>query len=146
MAEGVTRLASLALRSGVDPAEVVKQLRGISSDQPAYDAGQVIFSGPDAIAVAMERILAERGDWPKPRIGSSEHGQPSMFGAPSAKELGLPTAVPVERFDQDVEVPVPVSDANMAQQVSADLCPDCFGPLAHEEGCQKCYSCGFSKC
>ena len=152
MAEGVTRLASLALRSGVDPMEVIKQLRGISSDQPAYDDGQVIFSGPDAIAVAMERILNERGDWPRARLGSGEHAQPSMFGAPSAKELGLPTAVPVERFGSNTEVPVSVSVSEtgqateMARQVSADLCPDCFGPLAHEEGCQKCYSCGFSKC
>jgi ribonucleoside-diphosphate reductase alpha chain len=152
MAEAVTRLASLSLRSGVDPMEVIKQLRGISSDQPAFDGGEVIFSGPDAIAVAMERILKERGDWPRPRLESGEHAQPSMFGAPSANELGLPTAVPVERFGVDVDVPVnvPVSemvgDSAMSQQVSADLCPDCFGPLAHEEGCQKCHTCGFSKC
>lgn len=152
MAEGVTRLASLALRSGVDPREVIKNLRGISSDQPAFDEGDVIFSGPDAIAVAMDRILKQHSDWPRPRLASGEHGQSSMFGAPSARELGLPTAVPVERFGADVKVPVGVAasqagrDAAMARQVSADLCPDCFGPLAHEEGCQKCYSCGFSKC
>ena len=141
MAEGVTRMASLALRSGVDPREVIKQLRGISSDQPAFDNGEVIFSGPDAIAVAMDRVFKEHGDWPQPRLSSSEIGQPSMFGAPSAKELGMPTATPVERIDNEVKVPVSV-----ASQISADLCPDCSSPLAHEEGCQKCYSCGFSKC
>ncbi len=26
------------------------------------------------------------------------------------------------------------------------VCPDCGGALRHEEGCQKCYACGFSKC
>jgi ribonucleoside-diphosphate reductase alpha chain len=140
MAEAVTRLASLSLRSGLDPREVIKQLRGISSDQPAFDSGEVIFSGPDAIAVAMERILKEHGDWPKPKLGRGEHGQPSMFGAPSAKELGLPTAVAVERFDTE-QVPVSVSS-----QMTGDLCPDCSGPLAHVEGCSKCFSCGFSKC
>jgi ribonucleoside-diphosphate reductase alpha chain len=141
MAEAVTRLASLSLRSGVDPREVIKQLRGISSDQPAFDNGEVIFSGPDAIAVAMERIFKEHGDWPQPRLSSSEYGQPSMFGAPSARELGMPTATPVERFDAEVKVPVAV-----AAQMTGDLCPDCSSPMAHEEGCQKCYSCGFSKC
>lgn len=152
MAEGVTRLASLSLRSGVDPQEVIRSLRGISSDQPAFDDGEVIFSGPDAIAVALERILKQQGSWPKPNLASDEHGQPSMFGAPSAKELGMPTAVPVERFSSDDEVPVTVtqmtddSARQMAASVSADLCPDCSGPLAHEEGCQKCYNCGFSKC
>ena len=25
-------------------------------------------------------------------------------------------------------------------------CPDCGGELVMEEGCTKCYSCGFSKC
>jgi ribonucleoside-diphosphate reductase alpha chain len=141
MAEAVTRLVSLSLRSGVDPQEIVKQLRGISSDQPAFDNGEVIFSGPDAIAVAMERVLREHRDWPRPRIGSDEQGQPSMWGAPTAKELGLPTATAMDRFGGEVRVPVSV-----AAQISSDLCPDCSAPLAHEEGCQKCYSCGFSRC
>ncbi|MBT3583064.1 hypothetical protein HN510_04555, partial [Candidatus Woesearchaeota archaeon] len=26
------------------------------------------------------------------------------------------------------------------------VCPECSGPLIHEEGCSKCYNCGFSKC
>jgi ribonucleoside-diphosphate reductase alpha chain len=26
------------------------------------------------------------------------------------------------------------------------VCPDCSGPLIHEEGCSKCHNCGFSKC
>ncbi len=30
---------------------------------------------------------------------------------------------------------------------TADLCPDCGqAALVHEEGCQKCYSCGYSEC
>jgi hypothetical protein len=89
----------------------------------------------------MDRIFKEHGDWPQPRLSSTEIGQPSMFGAPSAKELGLPTATPVEQFDSEVKVPVSVR-----AQMTGDLCPDCSSPLAHEEGCQKCYSCGFSKC
>ena len=89
----------------------------------------------------MERILKENGNWPRPQLGSADHGQPSMFGAPSARQLGLSTATPVDRFDSEIKVPVTV-----AAQMTGELCPDCSGPLAHEEGCSKCYSCGFSKC
>jgi ribonucleoside-diphosphate reductase alpha chain len=28
-----------------------------------------------------------------------------------------------------------------------DLCPECgSGTLAYEEGCKKCYACGYSEC
>ncbi len=32
------------------------------------------------------------------------------------------------------------------KQYFSEKCPDCGSPLAMEEGCQKCYSCGYSKC
>lgn len=37
---------------------------------------------------------------------------------------------------------------SMGQRISVKgfTCPDCEGPLVAEEGCMKCYSCGFSKC
>jgi hypothetical protein len=28
----------------------------------------------------------------------------------------------------------------------AGACPDCGGPIAVEEGCRKCHSCGYSAC
>jgi len=32
-------------------------------------------------------------------------------------------------------------------QKVGDMCPDCgSATLVYEEGCQKCYSCGFSEC
>ena len=34
-----------------------------------------------------------------------------------------------------------------AKAASIPNCPECaVGTLAFEEGCQKCYSCGYSKC
>ena len=29
---------------------------------------------------------------------------------------------------------------------SIGCCPDCGAPLAYEEGCNKCYSCGYYAC
>ena len=33
-----------------------------------------------------------------------------------------------------------------ANKLKSDLCPDCGQTLAFEEGCKKCYACGFTKC
>ncbi len=54
-AEAIGRLVSLAFRSNIDPAEVVKQLKGISCHQPAWSNGGKILSCSDAIAKAIER-------------------------------------------------------------------------------------------
>ena len=29
---------------------------------------------------------------------------------------------------------------------SSELCPECSSGLAHIEGCEKCFNCGYSKC
>ena len=57
MAEAVSRMVSLSLRSAVDPKDVVKQLRGIT-DMPAWDQGQLIRSVPDAIALVLYDVIA----------------------------------------------------------------------------------------
>jgi ribonucleoside-diphosphate reductase alpha chain len=60
-AEAIGRLVSLALRSGIEPIEIEKQLRGISCHSPAWAAGGKISSCSDAISKAIERF-AEKGD------------------------------------------------------------------------------------
>ena len=52
--EAVSRLASLALRSGVGVEQVIDQLRGIT-DAPTWDEGQQVLSAPDAVALALLR-------------------------------------------------------------------------------------------
>lgn len=54
-AEAIGRLVSLAFRSNIDPAEVVKQLKGISCHQPVWSNGGKILSCSDAIAKAIEK-------------------------------------------------------------------------------------------
>ena len=138
MAEAVSRIVSLCLRSGIDPKEVIKQLRGIT-DIPAWDEGNLIRSVPDALAMVLEKITSDKKD----NI-TNEGTQESMFSERTkSKKLEESTQPTMINLPDDETVTVKVSTGNNIAQ----NCPDCeIGNLAFEEGCQKCYSCGYSKC
>lgn len=56
--EAIGRLASLALRCGIEPKDIISQLRGIRCPSPSWEKGRGrIFSCADAIARAIERQL-----------------------------------------------------------------------------------------
>ena len=54
-AEAIGRLISLALRTGVDPKEVVSQIAGIGGSDPVFTEGGLVTSIPDAIAKVLGR-------------------------------------------------------------------------------------------
>ena len=58
-AEALGRLISLALRSGVEPEEVIQQLKGIGGSEPIFTEGGLIQSIPDAIAKVLEKHFGE---------------------------------------------------------------------------------------
>jgi len=59
--EAISRLISLGLRSGIEPREIVKQLKGISGPTPVWDGhGGQILSTPDAIGKVIEHFIENR--------------------------------------------------------------------------------------
>jgi ribonucleoside-diphosphate reductase alpha chain len=59
--EAISRLVSLALRSGIDIEAILKQLRGIRCPSPSWQDGGIILSCPDAISRAVEKYLKTTG-------------------------------------------------------------------------------------
>ena len=85
-------------------------------------------------------------------------GGSRSVGFGDARVASLPDAIAramAEHWLIDVQTPVLSSGdglvnengGNRSPKLTGNLCPECGGmTLAREEGCQKCYSCGFSEC
>ncbi len=122
--EAISRLISLALRSSINPQEIVKMLKGISGPTPVWENGELILSTPDAIGRALERYLERRGDGPA--AGPVTH----QAAAPSAAAGSASGGAPPEAKGV----------------VNSVTCPECGSTVVHESNCLSCKHCGWSKC
>ena len=75
--EAISRLASLALRSGIPAVEIVEQLRGITSE-PVWDGGRLITSAPDAVAQALALHALEGGTEEEQRLRQAYAAQTAL--------------------------------------------------------------------
>ena len=125
--EAIGRLVSLAFRSGVEPEDIIRQLKGISCHTPVWYREGKILSCSDAVAKAIEWHLQEKGKIKvevKVEIEGAGNGDP------------LPNNTKVEKGPiLKKYIPIFLRGA----------CPECGGPLIFEEGCVKCL-CGYSDC
>jgi len=125
--EGIARLVSLCLRSGVPVDEIIDQLEGIRSPRIAVDHGERVYSIPDAVAKAIKRHIGMQKTGVVPAVETFD-------------ELGgaVETDVELEKESRSAE--------EMLKKGLNPECPECGKQLVYEEGCVKCHSCGYSEC
>src|SRR5436309_378232 len=125
--EGIARLVSLCLRSGVPVDEIIDQLEGIRSPRIAVDHGERVYSIPDAIAKAIKRHIGMQKTGVQPPVETYD-------------ELGgaVETDIELEKESRDA--------AELLRKGLNPECPECGKPLVFEEGCVKCHACGYSEC
>lgn len=75
-AEALAMTASVALRSGAEPEELIDVLMGVRSPKTANDNGDVIFSIPDAAGIALKRHVEDRVEQPVREDDAGEVGMP----------------------------------------------------------------------
>jgi len=115
--EAISRLISLALRSGVNPHSIVRQLKGISGPNPTWENGRLILSTPDAIGKALDDYLKER-----------------------AHQLNG-----IDDLSYDDQKPL-ITMAPTSSEAQTSTCEEGTHDLVNENGCIVCRQCGWSKC
>jgi len=162
------RLASLALRAGVDPREVIEQLWRVQSKEVAFDrsaSGTVVRVTTIAQGVGLALGRALYGDTFRP---DKEFPRADVLPEPMrVRQESLrfvPRGLQQTTAPGTVLPPTPVAGGNgdlpregngQAEQERVELatrlefvgvCPDCGDSLVRENGCATCRTCGFSKC
>jgi ribonucleoside-diphosphate reductase alpha chain len=133
--EAICRILSLWLRSNGSVQMAVKQLEGIGSSLSVPTADGRIMSLADGLATALKRYLNEK----------EEHGLEGLLLGRSGKGLAETRYVPRPEIKPQAKPLGPKSEPRNVAQYKLK-CPACTGTLAFEEGCVKCYGCGFSQC
>jgi len=151
--EALAKVISTALRSGVDPEEIVDELHGTRSPKVAWDKGEQIQSIPDAIGTALRRYLDDEIDKGIPQQQSLDDvegtAEPASQTDGGAVDADAATDAP------NGPGPAAADDAAGADDATQELiaagespeCPECGGMnLYYSEGCKTCESCGWSEC
>ncbi len=126
--EAIGRLVSLAFRSGIEPEDIVRQLKGISCHMPVWYQEGKILSCSDAIAKAIEWHLQDKK---KVKVEGPRDDSALQNNMEEEGDLILP----IKQASLNESLPIFLRGA----------CPECGGPLLFEEGCMKCL-CGYSDC
>ncbi len=128
LAEGLGRMISLALRysssfTAIERVkDIVNQLKGIGGARTLGFGKNRIRSLPDAVAKVLSMHYGLDGEM---------------------KKIEKPSTPKLVTEATQTSLMEPVHDSS----ASFDICPSCGeANLVHEEGCKKCYGCGYSEC
>jgi ribonucleoside-diphosphate reductase alpha chain len=141
VSEAIGRLISYVLRlsSPIEPTQrmtdVQRQLGGIGGGRSLGFGPNRVRSLPDGVAQVLQEYLDERAV----RMGKGQTvrqvSQQSLLEETEAAQMNLVT--------EDTDA---ISTAPPMPRIG-DLCPECgVAAVINEEGCRKCYSCGYSEC
>lgn len=141
VSEAIGRLISYVLRlsSPIEPTQrmtdVQRQLGGIGGGRSLGFGPNRVRSLPDGVAQVLQEYLDERAV----RMGKGQTvrqlSQQSLLEETEAAQMNLVSE----------EADALANNANMTK--IGDLCPECgVAAVINEEGCRKCYSCGYSEC
>ncbi|MBU2595270.1 vitamin B12-dependent ribonucleotide reductase [Patescibacteria group bacterium] len=130
-AEAISRLVSLALRSGVDIKEIIDQIKGIRDPSPAWGDEGLVLSLPDAIAKILDKHLRLRTGQMRLNYQAKDKSNQQKL---------------IENGANGKELEIALGKASIADLGHAPACPECGAMLEIGEGCLKCPSCGFSRC
>ncbi len=133
VSEAIGRMISYILRlaSPIEPSqrlgEAVRQLGGIGGGRSLGFGPNRVRSLPDGVAQVLEEYLHQRED----RLANPQSA-PAQSASTSENPISLKS---------------PFGDAPQPLLKIGDLCPECGqAAVINEEGCRKCYACGFSEC
>ena len=126
--DGISRLISMALRSGIDPNQVVEHLQGITCC-PVWDGGTLVRSAEDAVALVLKKHLTEE------EAGQLTADEVTAGGG--SAQLDLFTTEGTAKNGNGHQRPI---------GAKCPKCPKCTGSLIHQEGCVTCLDCGYTKC
>jgi ribonucleoside-diphosphate reductase alpha chain len=132
VSEGICRLASLSLRSGIKVEQIITNLKGIRGPMPVFTNKGPVLSLSDAIG----QILEEHAK-----------NKEALLSAPKVMDELVSIKVGEEKAHE-----APKGSGGLGRKKSvADFgnmpgCPDCGAALQMAEGCISCRSCGFSRC
>jgi ribonucleoside-diphosphate reductase alpha chain len=137
VSEAIGRLISYVLRlaSPIEPSQrltdLTRQLLGIGGGRSLGFGPNRVRSLPDGVAQVLEEYLDERAI----RLGKAD-GKPGVVQQYLINDITDLTP-PVEE---------PPASPPVVQRIG-DLCPECgVAAVINEEGCRKCYACGYSEC
>ncbi|MGM0421101.1 MAG: vitamin B12-dependent ribonucleotide reductase [Bacillota bacterium] len=129
--EAISRLTSLALRSGMPVEEIVDQLKGIRCEAAMIRSEVKNLSCPDAIGRALAASLENDHICPE---GQANFNSEAVKEKAAQATRGMPNEKSTETNPGGTETEV------------NRTCPECGSKLANDGGCVVCKSCGWSRC
>jgi ribonucleoside-diphosphate reductase alpha chain len=108
--------------------EIVKQLSGIGGGRSLGFGPNRVRSLPDGVAQTLAEYLDDSEEYQE----AAANGDNGIYG---------------KYHIRPSDIPEKSSSSALSSLKIGDLCPECGqAAVVNEEGCRKCYACGYSEC